>query len=188
MKFRVVFLAPVFLALSIAAAACTPEGSEVTIESSEVALPYPKASSLGPAGADALTWLFDDQGAGNAPRLRYATTEGEEVAITFECRPTGKVTVVLDRLILGRKPPNWPLTLHSRDQETALTGKLSRKQEDHMMVEAVMPASDPILIALSLSGELSLDDSSRLSPLPMDAVNDDERQAIADFLSTCPLS
>ena len=57
-----------------------------------------------------------------------------------------------------------------------------------MMVETVVPASAPILVAMSLSGALSLDDASRLSPLPMDAVNHDERQAIADFLSTCPLS
>lgn len=176
------------LALFLAAAACEPDGSEVTIESSEVAPSYPKASSFGPSGADALTWLFDDQGRENAPRLRYAATGGEETAITFECRSTGKVTIVLDRLILGRKPPNWPFTLLSRDEEAPIVGKLSRMQEDHMMVEAVIPASAPILVAISLSGELSLDDSSRLSPLPMNAVDDNERQAIADFLSTCPLS
>jgi hypothetical protein len=179
---------PLFLlALFLSAAACTPEGSEVTISSSEVAPPYPKASSHGPAGADNLTWLFDDNGQKSSPRLRYAAAEGEETAIAFECRTDGKVTVVLDRLILGRKPPNWPFTLISRGEEAPLIGKLSRKQDDHMGVEAIMPASAPILVAISLSGELSLDDSSRLSPLPMNAVNDDERQAIADFLSTCPL-
>jgi hypothetical protein len=176
------------LALCLPAAACTPDGSEVTIKSTEVASPYPKASVHGPAGADDLTWLFDDNGQKNSPRLRYAAAEAEETAIAFECRSTGKVTVVLDRLILGRKPPNWPFTLISGDESAPLTGKLSRKQDDHMGVEAVLPASAPILVAISLSGELSLDDSSRLSPLPMDAINDDERQAIADFLSTCPLS
>ncbi len=188
MKPPVFLPASIFLALCLSTAACTPDGSEVTIESSEVAPPYPTASGLGPAGADALTWLFDDQGKGNSPRLRYAGAEGDEAAITFECRSTGKVTVVLDRLILGRKPPNWPFTLTSRGEEAPLTGRLSRKQDDHMMVEAVMPASAPILVAVSLSGALSLDDSSRLSPLPMDAVNDEERQAIDDFLSSCPLS
>ena len=179
---------PALLALALVAAACTPDGSEVTIRSSEVASPYPKASRHGPAGADNLTWLFDDQGKDNSPRLRYAAAEDEELAIAFECRSNGRVTVVLDRLILGRKPANWPFTLVSRGEEAPLVGKLTRKQDDHMNVEADLPASAPILVAISLSGELSLDDSSRLSPLPMDAVNDDERQAVADFLSTCPLS
>ncbi|HEY7797592.1 MAG TPA: hypothetical protein VIA80_02415 [Hyphomonadaceae bacterium] len=178
-------LAPV---LAFVLAACTPEGSEVIIDSSEVTPPVPRASDLGPAGLDAHTWLFDSRGRNDAPRLRYGAAGNEEVAITFECRSTGKVTIVLDRLILGRKPKDWPFTLTSGGEEQSFTGRLSRMQEDHMLVETVVPASDPILVALSLSGELSLDDSSRLSPLPLDAVDDSERQAIADFLEACPLS
>ncbi len=178
---------PALLAL-VLVAACTPEGSEVTIHSSEVVPPVPRASDLGPAGRDAHTWLFDTQGRNDAPRLRYGAVEIDETAITFECRSTGKVTIVLDRLILGRKPKDWPFTLTSGGEERTFTGRLSRVREDHMLVETVVPASDPILVALSLSGDLSLDDSSRLSPLPLSAVDDTERQAIADFLAACPLS
>ena len=178
-------LAPV---LALVVAACTPEGSEVTIDSSDVVPPVPRASDLGPAGLDAHTWLFDTRGRNDAPRLRYGAAENDEMAITFECRSAGKVTIVLDRLILGRKPRDWPFTLSSGGEERSFTGKLSRVQEDHMLVETIIPASDPILVALSLSGDLSLDDSSRLSPLPLGAVDDSERQAIADFLEACPLS
>jgi hypothetical protein len=179
---------PVLAALAVLAVACTPDGSEVTIDSSEVAPPVPRASELGPAGQDAHTWLFDTRGRNDAPRLRYGAAENDESEITFECRSTGQVTVALDRLILGRKPRDWPFTLTSGGEERSFTGRLSRVREDHMLVETIVPASDPILVALSLSGDLSLDDSSRLSPLPMDAVDDSERQAIADFLEACPLS
>jgi hypothetical protein len=181
-------LAALALVLALVAVACTPEASEVTIESSEVIPPVPKASNLGPAGQDAHTWVFDAEGRNEAPRLRYGAADNQETAIAFECRSTGKVTIVLDRLILGRKPKDWPFTLTSGNEERSFTGKLSRAHEDHMLVETVVPASDPILVALSLSGRLSLDDSSRLSPLPLDTVDDSERQAIADFLEACPLS
>jgi hypothetical protein len=164
--------------------ACTPEAPEITIHSSEVAsvAPAPRPES---SGQDSLIWSFDYQGRDNSPRLSYSGRETDETAVIFECRTPAKVTVALDRIILGRKPSDWPFTLTSDNVEARFRGRLVRIELDHFLIEAQTALSAPIFTAIRDSGKASLDDSSRLTPMPMNAIDDSERQAIADFLLAC---
>ena len=175
---------PLVLApLCLLATACTPDTPEVTIDSSEIGPTTARGPEL--PGQDSLAWSFDYQGRDNSPRLSHSGRDSDETTLVFECRTPAKVTVILERVILGRKPPDWPFTMTSGAVEAQLRGRLIRVELDHFLIEAQTPLAAPIFAAIRDTGKASLDDSSRLAPLQMNAVDDTERDAIADFLFAC---
>ena len=58
-----------------------------------------------------------------------------------------------------------------------------RSDSEFLFIEAELPATAPVLAAMAQSGKASLTDEERTTE--MNAINEDERRAISDFLAAC---
>jgi hypothetical protein len=130
-----------------------------------------------------MTWQFGNDGrtaTGTArPRLMYASYGSEGMALNLQCDPgTGNAFAILWR---GQVQPSWPFTLQSGAARTQLTG--TGAGESEIIVTAPVALSAPALTAFRSSGALTLLEGERT--VVMDAINEQERQAIANFFEAC---
>ncbi len=192
---------PIFLAVTLMA--CTPTapvdtpapaeppprtdapGPTVAPYPAEPLPPIPQSDAAGPSGQDSLTWIFDDHGRDGVPRLMYSARASDEMALNLQCRAPGTVTALIIRQVPGPKPDAWHFALISGDERMQLTGAIMSVEDDQIVVEAEVPAASPLLSAMAGSGLASIQDARRPEPTPMNAIDYDERKAIADFVSAC---
>jgi hypothetical protein len=146
--------------------------------------PIPMAADAGLSGQDSLTWFFDNHGRNGAPRLMYSARGSDEMALNLQCRTPGTVTALIVRAATEPKPATWPFTLTSGAEKLELQGAVAA-EGDLFVIEAEMPDSAPVLAALHSSGQLSIEDASHVSAMPLNAINDAERAEIGRFLAAC---
>ncbi len=143
----------------------------------------PTDASAGPSGTDNMTWQFSGDGGsatGTArPRLMYASYGSEGLGINLQCDPgTNNAYALLWR---GQQRTSWPFTLHSGTARTQLSG--IGEGDSEVFVTAAVALDASALANFRTSGELRLTEAE--VALPMNAINDQERQAISSFFQAC---
>jgi hypothetical protein len=170
------------LALVTALAACGPIASEPTTKAEDLpASAVPIDASAGPSGADNMTWQFEPAGGSNAgtsnARLMYASYGSEGMALNLQCDGD----TIYARLWRGQQRESWPFSLQSGAARADLNG--TTEGESEVIVTATLPSSAPVMNNFRISGDLTLIDDGRAQVL--DAIDDQERQAIASFFTAC---
>jgi hypothetical protein len=141
----------------------------------------PTDPSAGPSGADNMTWQFNPPNSPNVgsplARLMYASYGSEGMALNLQCEND----TVYARLWRGQQREVWPFSLRSGAARADLRG--TTEGESEVIVTATLPVTAPVFTAFRGSGDLTLIDGDRT--VVMDAINDQERQAIAGFFTAC---
>jgi len=173
--------------------ACTPKTPQESARdtpglagapsASDLPPPVPVSDAAGRSGQDSQTWFTDRTGGTNYPRLMYSARGSDEMGINIQCRDPGKLVVTIVRQQPGDKPNDWPFTLVSGSTRQELAGIVQRKEDDELFIEASSPTGLGIYAVLKADGQLTLQDSQ--GDHEMNAINDDERRAIANFFETC---
>jgi hypothetical protein len=178
------------LALAIAAACGPTPETDVTEAAPTSAVeqplaPIPTDPLAGPSGLDALTWMYDDgttNGAGR-PRLLYSARASDEMGLNLQCAAPGAIEALIVRNAPDVVPATHQFTLQSGVASTVLTGAATGEPASEMFVRANVPAGDPVLVGLRDTGRVSLMDDGVTHVL--DAIDDQERQAIRQFFAAC---
>ena len=128
-----------------------------------------------------MTWQFtsaDSPVSGaRLPRLMYASYGSEGMALNLQC----EAGTMYARLWRGERRERWPFSLQSGVTRADLAGTTDGESE--VVVTAAMPVAAPVLAAFRESGDLTLVDHD--TTVIMDAIDNAERQAIADFFAAC---
>jgi len=136
----------------------------------------PTDPAAGPSGADNMTWHFTHY-EGQAPALRYGSYGSEDQAIALRCEGA-RIAAILWR---GQQRETWPFTLQSGGAHANLNGV--GEGDSEVAVTAHVPRSSPVMAAFRQTGDLTLSEDGQ--SWVMDAINDQERQAIAQFFAAC---
>lgn len=128
-----------------------------------------------------MTWQFiaaNSQNAGTPnTRLMYASNGSEGMALNLQCEGG----TVYARLWRGQQRESWPFSLQSGATRADLSG--TTEGESEVIVTATLPVNAPVLVNFRGNGRLTLIDGDTTQVL--DAINDQERQAIAEFFRAC---
>lgn len=130
-----------------------------------------------------MTWMFDRAGAENAARLMYSSRAGSDLLLNLQCNTQGVRAVAM---LAPEAAGSWGFTLHSGELSTAVRGDVAAPSAPGAEIAATAPIArnDATLARLAETGEASIEFDDRI--LPINAINDTERQAIRDFFAACP--
>lgn len=138
--------------------------------------PIPTDPAAGPSGTDNMTWHFS-QYEGQLAALRYASYGTEDQAIALRCEGD-RVAAILWR---GQQRDRWPFTLRSGATRADLNGV--GEGDSEVFVTAHVARNSPVMMAFRETSDLTLTEDG--TTWVMDAINDQERQAIAQFFTAC---
>jgi hypothetical protein len=170
----------ILLALVTALAACGPIGGEPATQVEPLPAPaVPIDAGAGSSGADNMTWQFTPAGSAGTPnaRLMYASFGSEGMALNLQCDGD----TIYARLWRGQQRESWPFSLQSGEARANLNG--TTEGDSEVIVTATLPSSAPVMNNFRISGDITLIDGDRTQVL--DAINDQERHAIASFFTAC---
>lgn len=138
--------------------------------------PIPTDPAAGPSGTDNMTWHFAHY-EGQQPGLRYGSYGSEGQAIALRCEGD-QVAAILWR---GQQRDAWPFTLQSGAARADLNGV--GQGDSEVFVTATLPRNSPVMTAFRETSELTVTEGG--TTWVMDAINDQERQTIAQFFTAC---
>lgn len=148
----------------------------------------PTDPAAGPSGADNMTWTFDPMGRGaggaSRPRLMYRSGGSEGMMLNLQCDPGTNNGFVLS--MRDARQDSYPFTLQSGTVATELSAAPIQPDNGgagEIAASAPVALDAPALTAFRSSGDLTITDNGR--SFVLDAINDQERQTIAEFFRAC---
>lgn len=116
---------------------------------------------------------------GEGAKLAFGQPASDNVLIMMTCQPRSGEVLVSLAAPSGARPA---IDLASRGATAEFQGETAPSMGDGVLIEAQAPASHPALAQFARTGDLTLVDNGRRTPLPARGA---ERGKIAGFFESC---